>query len=446
MTPQQFIDSQIGKQIDYDGAFGFQCVDWARYYIANYWQKPQSGLVVGAKDFFEQFPLGTGDWAERITNDVNDPNCIPLPGDMVVFGGTSFNQYGHVSICYSANSNDFVSADQNWAGHQEAVKLITHTYNASGGFGSVLGWIRPKDNSNNNQTINNNNMSQQTYEYVKQGISDVFMDTKYNVIPDAQPIGGDGLGWGAERTKIHANIDQGGQDPATAVRMLMDGYLNYHLLMMDQIRISANEKDVVDATVLNQNGTITGLNNQISTLTTEKSDLQTELDTANKTSKQEEDNLNNQIKELKDQIELLQKNLNVTEKIVYQTDEATKKENADLRVENIDLKNQIMVLKSDKIFSFNQFFIGISRNINKTINEKKLVAYLTYALTFIAIELINYFVVKSPALGYIATAVLIPILKKEQAKVTPELDPNITTQIDENITKVEAKLPGNTQL
>ncbi len=463
MNHEQFKTTYIGTFLNWDKVAGDQCVDVAKAYIelvqGKRWYATGSVPVAdgGAINVFENYPnsMVYADDYELITNNPNDLNQFPVQGDIIIWGEypglTGYD--GHIAVVDSANGSSFVSIDQKW-GQPLSVRLVNHNYNG------VLGWLRVKQtNSNSNQPIiNNNNMSQQTFEYVKQGISDVFMDTKYNVIPDAQPIGGDGLGWGVERSKIHANIEDGGQDPATAVRMLMDSYLGYFNQSNAEINDLANKKGVAEAIILNQNNSIDGFKNQITNLQSSlesfknaNQSLQVQVDGLNTDKlnlQQEISNLNDKIKTLQDQVELLQKNPNVTEKTVYQTDEATKKENEDLKNQIKELQSQLTTQPTSpsEKFSFNKFFIGVS----KTIREKHLIAYLTYALTFIGIELVNYLVIKSPEVGYLATAVLIPILKKEQAKVTPELDPNVTAKIDEkinnNITKVEAKLPGNTQL
>jgi len=119
---------------------------------------------------------------------------------------------------------------------------------------------------------------------------------------------------------------------------------------------------------------------------------------------------------------------------------------SDMAVENNQLKKQIKELKENNEFKFSKFFIGIS----KTIRERNLIAYLTYILAFVGIQLINYLSIQSQELGYSSIAVLIPILKdfftKKQGESIKEIDPEIKKQIDQGLKEIENKLPKKVQL
>lgn len=172
MSVKQFIDLHLGKQIDYDWAYSYQCVDWVNYYVANYLKQPITSGLNYAKEYVTRFPAGTGSWAELIKNDINNIDLIPEVGDIIVFDAVRGNPYGHVAIVYETfgSQNKFISADQNSTGRNDGVKLITHTYTASGGFGAVTGWIRQ------NKTIVNNNssMKDQFYKIYEQIVNEGF--------------------------------------------------------------------------------------------------------------------------------------------------------------------------------------------------------------------------------------------------------------------------------
>ena len=54
------------------------------------------------------------------------------------------------------------------------------------------------------------------------------------------------------------------------------------------------------------------------------------------------------------------------------------------------LKTTTPTTDTNEKFSFSKFFIGVSRNINETIKEKKLVAYALYVLAFVAIQILSF--------------------------------------------------------
>lgn len=70
---------------------------------------------------------------------VNTPTGIPPVGALIIFG-KAVGVSGHVCVraIQVADSAQFTSEDQNWAGYQKA-KLVKHSYNG------VLGWLVPKN-------------------------------------------------------------------------------------------------------------------------------------------------------------------------------------------------------------------------------------------------------------------------------------------------------------
>ena len=92
MTPAEFIVRYQKETVDYDKAFGPQCVDLFRQYCHDM-GIPHTGAVEGAKDL----------WFRFIDNDeklyFNRFNAMQAKhGDVLVEDGTPSNRYGHVSI------------------------------------------------------------------------------------------------------------------------------------------------------------------------------------------------------------------------------------------------------------------------------------------------------------------------------------------------------------
>lgn len=129
----QYIANTSGKGIDYDGAYGVQCVDNAKKYLRDcYGLNP--GSWGDAHAYFNSPNAALLARFDRIPKDHN----IPRRGDLVVWSSTLPNSGGggHIAICLSADTNSFVSYDQNWAGkfcHQ-----VIHNYSY------VIGFLRPK--------------------------------------------------------------------------------------------------------------------------------------------------------------------------------------------------------------------------------------------------------------------------------------------------------------
>jgi hypothetical protein len=140
MNYQNFKNKWLGKGIDYDGAYGFQCFDVINQYILE---------ITGQKPYIRL------DWADEIFKKPNDiiptgvnytiiknnetPNNFPIQGDIIVWNKAKWNgNGGHTAIVDNANSDRALVLQQdgfkNWQGCQ-LVEWNFWTY-------TPLGWIR----------------------------------------------------------------------------------------------------------------------------------------------------------------------------------------------------------------------------------------------------------------------------------------------------------------
>jgi hypothetical protein len=136
MKLDEFVRTYNGRYLDWDGRFGCQCVDEARYYFAEVCGIRQPAGVVGAKDFyvnFEKDPVLKTNF-EKIPN---TPEFVPKPGDVVLWDGTKGNPYGHIGVFISGDVRSFNSFDQNLP-NGAPCGIVHHTYS------NVLGFLRPK--------------------------------------------------------------------------------------------------------------------------------------------------------------------------------------------------------------------------------------------------------------------------------------------------------------
>ncbi len=108
-----WVQSQVGKALDYDGVYGAQCVDLIKYYY----------------DYLGCASYARGNGSDYATNALPSgwtrlKGAQPRLGDILVYTG-GYNNYGHVAIYES----DYVSYHQNFNGKQYVVRA-TCKYNA----------------------------------------------------------------------------------------------------------------------------------------------------------------------------------------------------------------------------------------------------------------------------------------------------------------------------
>lgn len=136
MNFDTFIRNYYGTTVDYDGAAGVQCVDFAKLYLQDLFDiAPFS--VGSAKNYylrFSQYPTLNAKFSKL----QNTPSLVPEKGDLVVWSGGVGNGHGHVAVAAgTGDTHRFNSYDVNWNG--KAMKLVEHCYD------NVLGVLRAKD-------------------------------------------------------------------------------------------------------------------------------------------------------------------------------------------------------------------------------------------------------------------------------------------------------------
>lgn len=132
MNLDEFINKYQGKKVDFDGAFGSQCVDLFRQYCKDVLDFPHTGAVEGAKDLYEKYdelPIEK-DYFVKFTD---CPNC----GDVVVFGPSRTNKYGHVAIFIAEHHGQLLVFEQDGFKQTGAKFALWPT-------SRVLGYLAPK--------------------------------------------------------------------------------------------------------------------------------------------------------------------------------------------------------------------------------------------------------------------------------------------------------------
>lgn len=103
-----WLNSKNGKYLDYDNAYGQQCVDLFRYYLQykGVSQVPSMGRSGGAKELFEN-PTQVQAMRQRGFKQIGK-NSNGMKGDIAVFGAGLGAGFGHVGVIVGDNGNGTV--------------------------------------------------------------------------------------------------------------------------------------------------------------------------------------------------------------------------------------------------------------------------------------------------------------------------------------------------
>lgn len=118
----EFVNKYHGKKVDFDGAYGAQCVDLFRQYCKDVLRAGHTGVVDGAKDLFLKYADLPSEckYFDRISVE----NGIPEIGDVLVWDSTATNKYGHVAICLGYDStNDLIIVFEQNGFTQDGAKI-----------------------------------------------------------------------------------------------------------------------------------------------------------------------------------------------------------------------------------------------------------------------------------------------------------------------------------
>lgn len=131
----EFVKKYNGKKVDFDGAYGAQCVDLFRQYCKDVLEVGHTGAVEGAKDLY----LNYDKLPREIQLFKKFNTRFPQVGDVCVWNGTATNQYGHVAICIGSFDDEIIVFEQNGI-KQDGAKINLRSKD------SFLGVLRYKGN------------------------------------------------------------------------------------------------------------------------------------------------------------------------------------------------------------------------------------------------------------------------------------------------------------
>lgn len=131
----EFVNHYHGKKVDFDNAWGAQCVDLFRQYCKDVLRAGHTGAVDGAKDLFLKY----ADLPQecKYFDRISISNTTPQIGDVLVWDKTSTNKYGHVAICLGYDSeSDLIIVFEQDGMKQDGAKIATRLKN------NLLGVLR----------------------------------------------------------------------------------------------------------------------------------------------------------------------------------------------------------------------------------------------------------------------------------------------------------------
>ena len=134
MTLSEFAAKYNGKKVDFDKAYGAQCVDLFRQYCQDVVGCPHTGAVEGARDLWFRFSEND----EKKYFDRFSPWFIQT-GDVAIWEETASNRYGHVAIVLLVDNKakELLVLGQNGFA-QDGVKLTVR------GWANLIGVLRAK--------------------------------------------------------------------------------------------------------------------------------------------------------------------------------------------------------------------------------------------------------------------------------------------------------------
>jgi len=148
VTLKEFVEKYSGVAVDFDKAYGAQCVDLVRQYFQDVWKlKQQPEGVDGAEDFYFKHESRR---VQRESMDCTrfDGYTRPPVGSVVVFKGHSGNQYGHIGICVDTYEGGMDVFEQDGVANAALLKAGLEqkgAYISKWKFDRLLGWLTKKE-------------------------------------------------------------------------------------------------------------------------------------------------------------------------------------------------------------------------------------------------------------------------------------------------------------
>lgn len=136
MTHNDFVNKYNGKFIDFDGHYGYQCMDLMRQYVTEIYKVNAFSAIPASPDARRCFlNFKDNKYFKKV---MNTRYAVPKKGDIIFWGYYPFvtGTAGHVAIFDGGNDLRFISFDQNY-------KTGTPCHYVNHSYRGVLGWLHP---------------------------------------------------------------------------------------------------------------------------------------------------------------------------------------------------------------------------------------------------------------------------------------------------------------
>lgn len=127
------------QHLNVDKAFGDQCVDVAMDFVQYIWNKPWP-QILGYGNAKDLFYTSSASYFTKVNNNPHDLKQLPRQGDLIVYGATKTNPYGHIAIVDYANPIGVGEIEQNGFNPTGAAYETFRKWGTS----PCIGWLRPK--------------------------------------------------------------------------------------------------------------------------------------------------------------------------------------------------------------------------------------------------------------------------------------------------------------
>lgn len=139
----------LGRELTKDGynlGLKYQCVEFVKRYYYEELNHKMPNSYGHAKDFFDaNVKDGQISKQRNLTQYKNPSNSMPKVNDLVIYSGTVFNKYGHVSIISKVSEKEIEIIQQNPrpnGNSRETFQLISKDGKWQINNDLILGWLR----------------------------------------------------------------------------------------------------------------------------------------------------------------------------------------------------------------------------------------------------------------------------------------------------------------
>ena len=142
----KYVKEWEGKRVDFDGVYGYQCVDLIRHFFREVYKENLGPTWGSARGWWLNSVGNFNSRYKRVENNLQDQNQVPRAGDIIFFDG---GRHGHVWIVvtgYKGENRIDVLEQNGGSGNGDglwnnSIRVHSYTYNRNAPLiGNVLGW------------------------------------------------------------------------------------------------------------------------------------------------------------------------------------------------------------------------------------------------------------------------------------------------------------------